>query len=182
MNSKIITLIAVASFVSGSLFAHSKAIKPEYVDMLLKPYFELQASLSKDDLDASKNSANKFKAMLGHGPSAEDAPSMEDLGTEAKKITDASDLATARAAFHVISKDIGKMVEHVGTTGKQDVYKMSCPMAFQGKGGEWLQDSNSLANPYYGASMYSCGSVQAQLAESNSEKAHDSHGTKNHKH
>ena len=54
MKSKIITIIIASAITTTSLFAHSKAIKPEFVDMLLKPYFELQASLAKDDLEASK--------------------------------------------------------------------------------------------------------------------------------
>lgn len=175
MKVEIIGLFVAAAIATTSSFAHSKAIKPEFVDMLLKPYFELQASLSKDDLKASQKNASAFKTMLGHGPSHESAPSLEDLGTEADKITNASDLATARNAFHAISKDLGKMVEHVGTTGKQDVFKMSCPMAFGNKGGEWLQNHDDTANPYFGSMMFGCGSVQTHLAKAEGDHSgHDS--------
>ncbi len=154
----------ISLFVAVSAFGHSKAIKPEFVDMLLTPYFELQTALAKDDLAAAKKGAVTLKQMLGHGPSHEEAPSLADLNDEAAKIQSAADIKVAREAFHAISKDLAKMVEHVGTSGKSDVIKMSCPMAFNNKGGEWLQNSDDLANPYYGAMMLKCGSVQDTLA------------------
>lgn len=178
MKLKVVTIIAGASILTSSLFAHSKAIKPGHVDMFLQPYFELQESLSKDDLSGAKKHAAMFKEMLGHGPSFDEAPSLSDLSEAADTISKASGLDEARTAFHVISTDMGKMVEHVGTSGKHDVYVMSCPMAFKGKGGEWLQSSKQTANPYFGASMYRCGSVKSSLVENSSkmsEKAHNSH-------
>ncbi len=175
MKSKIITIIITCAMASTSLFADSKAIKPEFVDMLLKPYFELQASLAKDDLDASKQHSNTFKAMLGHGPSFEEAPSLLDLQDEATALANASDISAARTAFLSLSEDLTEMVEHVGTTKTQDLYKMSCPMAFQGKGGAWLQNNETLANPYFGAMMLRCGTIDSQLAKANTENSHADH-------
>jgi len=176
MNKKFITILIVALIGASSAFAHSKAIKPEYVDMLLTPYFELQTALAKDDLATAKSSAGTFNKMLGHGPSHEDAPSLADLTEEAAKIQSASDIKIAREAFHAISKDLAKMVEHVGTSGKSDVVKMHCPMAFNNKGGAWLQNSEDLANPYYGAMMLKCGSVKETLASAKGGHGHMDHG------
>ncbi len=172
MKKTLLTLVAV--FAAASAFAHSKAIKPEFVDMILTPYFQLQTALAKDDLASAKTSAATFKAMLGHGPSHEDAPSLADLTGEATKIESASDLAAARDAFHAISKDLAKMVEHVGTSGKSDVVQMRCPMAFNNQGGTWLQANEDLANPYYGSKMYKCGSVVSALASGKGK--HMDHG------
>jgi len=169
-------MLIVALIGTVSAFAHSKAIKPEFVDMLLTPYFELQTALSKDDLASSKADAKTFKEMLGHGPSHEEAASLADLSAEADKIINASDIKDARTAFLAISKDLSKMVEHVGTTGKSDVVKMHCPMAFNNKGGSWLQNNHKLANPYYGSMMYSCGAVQETLATAKEGKAQQNHG------
>ncbi len=173
MKTHISTLIIAALLGATSAFAHSDAIKPEFVDMLLKPYFKVQASLAGDDLATAKKNASTFHDMLGHGPSQKEAPSLETLSVEAQKIINASDIKAARSAFHAISKDLGEIVEHVGTSGKSDVVKMSCPMAFDGKGGEWLQNSNDLANPYYGSMMFKCGSVIEQLATASAEHRHD---------
>lgn len=167
MKLKQITIVIAAVLGAASTFAHSKAIKPEFVDMALAPYYELQTALAKDDLAAAKYSAGIFIKMLGHGPSHEEAPSLADLSDEAQKIVDASDITIAREAFHTTSKELARMIKHVGTSGKSDVYKMHCPMAFDNKGGIWLQNSDDLANPYFGAKMYKCGSVQETLASAN---------------
>ena len=172
MKTKIIAAIIALTVGVTSLFAHSKAIKPEYVDMLLKPYLGLQQSLAGDNLAEAKKSGASFKEMLGHGPSFEDAPSLLDLQDQAEHIINATDIAKARTAFHTLSQDLSEMIEHVGTSGAQNVYQMSCPMAFEGKGGAWMQNSKDLANPYYGSMMYSCGSVQTQLAKSKSGESH----------
>jgi Cu(I)/Ag(I) efflux system membrane fusion protein len=187
MKTKTIISIISLSFFTSLLFGHSRAVKPEYVDMLLKPYFELQASLSKDNLDASKNNANSLKLIIGKGPSFEDAPSLLDLQDQATNIANAPSLKDARTAFLTLSTDLAEMIEHVGTSGKHNVFQMNCPMAFEGKGGDWMQNSKDLANPYYGSMMYTCGSVKAQLAKGKSHQSgegeHDGHkGHGEHKH
>lgn len=176
MKTKLI-IVTIAAFIGAtSSFAHSESIKPDFVDMLLTSYFELQAALSKDDLASSKADAKTFMEMLGHGPSREEAASLADLSKEADKIINASDIKIVRTAFLAISKDLARMVEHVGTTGKSDVVKMYCPMAFNNKGGSWLQNNHKPANPYYGSMMYSCGSVQETLATAKGGKAPQEHG------
>ena len=37
-------------------------------------------------------------------------------------------------------------------------------MAFNNRGARWLQDSSAIRNPYFGASMLTCGSIDAQYA------------------
>lgn len=181
MKTQIVTMILATFAVAASAFAHSKAIEPAYVDMLLDPYFEMQASFASDDLEGVKSNSKKFKMMLGHGPSFEEAPSLADLSDESVKIINSKDIKTARVAFHVISKDIAKMVEHVGTSGKSDVIKMSCPMAFDNKGGTWLQNDSDLRNPYFGAMMLKCGSIDERLATGKGGYGHgDSHGGHGH--
>lgn len=166
----------LATLLASSTFAHSKAIKPEYVDMLLTPYFELQTALAKDDLAVAKTSAGSLMQMLGHGRSREEAPSLSGLSDEAAKIQSASNIKDARQAFLAISNDLASMVGHVGTSGKSEVIKMHCPMAFNNQGGDWLQNSKELANPYYGAMMLRCGTVKETLASAKDDHGHKAHG------
>ena len=35
-------------------------------------------------------------------------------------------------------------------------------MAFDGEGGTWLQTTDKVRNPFYGASMLGCGSVKQE--------------------
>lgn len=145
-------------------FAHSDSLKPAFVDMLLKPYFELQESLAGDNIGQAKKHAATFDTMLGHGPSHEEAPTLAKLRADSRKLLNASDIKTAREAFHAISDEIISLVEHVGTSG-DTVFKMHCPMAFNNKGGSWLQANKDLRNPYYGSMMLHCGMKQAELGK-----------------
>jgi Cu(I)/Ag(I) efflux system membrane fusion protein len=38
-----------------------------------------------------------------------------------------------------------------------------CPMALEGKGAKWLQAGEQLRNPYFGAEMLTCGTVETTL-------------------
>lgn len=164
MKSKIYKIITIALLTATSALAHSDSLKPEFVDRLLKPYFEIQSSLSGDNLEEAKRNAAIFDTMLGHGPSHEEAPTLAVLRGDAQKIVSASDIKIARDAFHAISDEIISLVEHVGTSG-DTVFKMHCPMAFKNKGGSWLQASKDLRNPYYGSMMLHCGVQQAELGK-----------------
>lgn len=165
MKHRFITTLAAALFGTTAAFPQSGAIKPESVDALLKPYFALQTALSKDNLDAASKSAAELRSLLGEGPSDAAAPEFADLSEEAQTIASAPGIEEARAAFHALSDGMTKLVESVGATGEQNVYKVFCPMAFNNKGAAWLQDNKSVANPYFGAMMYRCGTVESQIAK-----------------
>ena len=154
----------MALLTATSALANSDSLKPEFVNMLLKPYFELQASLAGDDFKATKQHASAFNAMLGHGPSRKDAPALASLEAEAQKIVNASDIKTAREAFQAISTNLISLLEQVGTSGDQ-AYKMHCPMAFGNKGGTWLQNNAELRNPYFGSMMLHCGMQQSVIGK-----------------
>ncbi|MDP4747411.1 MAG: efflux RND transporter periplasmic adaptor subunit, partial [Algoriphagus sp.] len=49
---------------------------------------------------------------------------------------------------------------------QQVVYKDYCPMAFDNKGGYWLSETEDIRNPYFGASMLSCGEVKQTYQKS----------------
>jgi Cu(I)/Ag(I) efflux system membrane fusion protein len=38
-------------------------------------------------------------------------------------------------------------------------------MAFNDKGADWLQKDEDIRNPYFGASMYTCGQVTEVIGE-----------------
>lgn len=178
-----LTSLAVASlFSAASAFAQSGAVNPEFVDRLLDAYFELQTDLSKDDLAAAQNSAEKLKTVLVDASPREQAPPLATMSDHADKIARASDLAVARAAFQPISQGLEQLIKTVGTSGEHDVYKMSCPMAFDNKGGAWLQNNKNLANPYFGSMMYRCGTLKGKLVESGkaSHKGHGDHSGHSH--
>ena len=46
-----------------------------------------------------------------------------------------------------------------GHRGSDTWHIAFCPMAFDNKGARWLQRGTEISNPYFGASMLTCGDI-----------------------
>ena len=165
--------LAISLVVAGSLHAHSDAFKPAFVDTLVAPYLQIQIGLAGDDLAAAQTGANAYLKALKSAPTGEAAEEVADLKAPATTIASASEIAAARAAFLELSREVSSLIKHIGVTSDTPLYVAHCPMAFGGKGGDWVQSSTQVANPYYGSMMFRCGSVKAQIAGKAAEA--DSH-------
>ena len=53
---------------------------------------------------------------------------------------------------------IAVLRDHPGSI-ENHVVLMHCPMAMGGDGADWLQSSDQLKNPYFGADMLTCGTI-----------------------
>lgn len=157
MKNIIISLLLALSFglVATTASAHSKDIKPEFVDTLVPAYLDLQTSLAADDLSAAQIAAKALLEVASQGP--EFAPLTDPVA----KIVIAETIKAARQHFLPVSNEMISLVNQVGTTTDQKLYVAHCPMAFGGKGGDWLQDDRTVNNPYYGSMMLRCGSIKA---------------------
>ncbi len=158
---KQIVLFAL-SFVCAQLtFGHSSAFTSQYVDTLVKPYLQIQEALAADDFEASQKGATSLLEALKQGPKAADAQgALQALSSDATGIASAADIKAARVSFVNLSAEFKTMIEHVGTTGQVTLYLAQCPMAAEGKGAEWVQASDTVANPYFGKMMLRCGSAR----------------------
>lgn len=147
-----------------ALQANSDAFKPQFVDTLIDPYLSIQKGLAGDDLPAAKAGAkNYLDAMKATPHKGEAHKEASDLSAPAKVIAETSDIKAAREAFLDLSKEVSSLVKHVGMTGDTPLYLAKCPMAFDNKGGIWIQSGKTVDNPYYGSMMLRCGSVQKQI-------------------
>ena len=86
------------------------------------------------------------------------------------KIITARDLNEARTAFVEVSAELITVIDHVGTTGGTTLFTAHCPMAFGGKGADWVQGDKKVMNPYFGGKMPHCGSINDQVAGKMSDK------------
>lgn len=43
------------------------------------------------------------------------------------------------------------------------LFAVYCPMAFDGKGAYWISESEEIRNPYFGAKMMDCGTIEEKL-------------------
>lgn len=109
-------------------------------------YGAVHQALFKDDLAAAKTAAAKL---------ATSAKGAGDIVSAAQAITNAADLAVARAAFGDASKAlITALAANSGLAA--GLHAFQCPMAKGYK--KWVQRSDSLQNPYMGGRMPGCGS------------------------
>lgn len=169
--------IAIGLLISVSaLQAHSDAFKPQFVDTLVAPYLSVQKALAGDDLSGAQTGAKAFLKAMEKAPHEGEAhEEAADLRAPAKTISSASDIKDARTAFLDISRQMTSLIQHVGVTQSTALYTAYCPMAFNNKGGQWIQSDEKVSNPYYGSMMLGCGSIKEQIA---GKMDHASHGGK----
>ena len=172
---KITLFVFSVMLITTSAFAHSDAFKPAFVDTLINPYLTVQKALARDDLEAAQKGVELYLKAMKHAPHEGKAhEEAMDLSTSATAIAKASDIKLARTAFLTLSQEITSLVQHIGTTKETPLFIAHCPMAFDNKGGSWLQSDKTVANPYYGSMMLRCGSIKKQIA-GNKQSDHDGH-------
>lgn len=151
---------------SGSYIELSSEFKSKGT-AVVSQYFNLKNALVKDQTATAKAAANELVQLLTKHPSST-LKSSEKLAWESlsKKITDAAvklntakNISELRKHFEQLSDEIIFLTENYSIN--QDlVYKDYCPMAFNNKGAYWLSETKEIRNPYFGASMLTCGEVK----------------------
>jgi len=139
----------------------------------LNAYYELQIALAADDTDsvpqAIANVENTFSQIadsaLDESLSATWAIEKPHFTTIINQLNSAENIAEARAAFALLSDQLLVAVKQFGVVNTSKVYKLHCPMAFDGRGATWLQPNDNTQNPYFGQSMLKCAD-KVQLIQS----------------
>lgn len=130
-------------------------IAPAAIAKLLPDYFKLQNALANDNLALAQMALKAMKKQAGDS---------EALATLLGAMLAAKDIDGIRQPYFQLLSELS-----VGAL-KQDpsaydgaVYEMFCPMADNGAGAPWLQDNDTLANPYFGQMMSTCGEARGTL-------------------
>ena len=145
----------------------------QQLDKVYSAYFKIHAALAKDNLkDAKSGAVELLKALQGVSTEklSETARNTwnkvnKELHRSAKGVAGAKDVKVARESFSILSAAVYSMAKRIGTSGKFPVYRFFCPMAFNNKGGYWLQDNPDILNPYFGDVMLKCGSKTEDVAK-----------------
>ena len=56
------------------------------------------------------------------------------------------------------------MTRDRGIDAVGNAYVVHCPMAFSGKGADWISGKPAVENPYFGDAMFDCGTVTDTLS------------------
>ncbi len=135
-------------------------------------YRKVQTALADDDLATTHAAAGALSAMLDKiddavlDDEARAAWGREraNLRAAVDRMTAAKELEPLRSGFALLSEEMPVIFEMFGPEVDADVYRMHCPMAFDGRGADWLQAGEDIRNPYFGASMIRCATDVERIA------------------
>lgn len=148
----------------GKTFSAPDQFKKQ-LDAALDDYFDIQQALAGDSLgQARAGAADLIKALEkvnmglleGHAHMAW-MGQLETMNKSAREIYGAGGIKEARSWFQDLSAAMNESVHSFGISREQPVFLIHCPMAFEGKGADWLQEETEVENPYYGEAMLKCG-------------------------
>lgn len=132
---------------SKSSVDEEKNLNPKAIAQLLTDYRQLKIALSSDNFEDAKTNYKKLVASF----SKLKLRKLQNID----KIKSIDEL---REKFLALSEDIIAIAKTLNPTD-QLLYVQRCPMANNNEGASWLSFTKEIKNPYYGASMLTCGST-----------------------
>lgn len=130
-------------------------------------YLALQAHLAGDRFDEARGTAEALPDATALVRSA-DLPSplapvwaksapaiLEAAGSAGAKV----DASALRIRFEHITTALLPFVRAAKSPPGGTLVRIHCPMAFDGRGADWLQRDGKVANPYFGGKMPECGEI-----------------------
>ena len=118
---------------------------------IVDPYMKIQSALADDSMDGvTANAGNIATAATALG-----APAMK-IDMAAVQLASATELPAAREKFATLSEAIDAYMTGLKLTLPEGVRVAVCPMVNK----PWMQEGSTMANPYYGKEMPTCGNFR----------------------
>lgn len=141
-NSKVETETTANSISATGDEAKSQSSQKDIVEA----YLNLKSALVNSDVKRSQKAADQLNKSVAD----------KNISGMLNELSKKNKLKQQRQLFSKITKQMKPMIEK---SNGQKLYKMHCPMAFNGQGADWYSDSEQIKNPYYGEKMMHCGKV-----------------------
>ena len=158
------------------------------LESLYSAYFDVQRALASDkqptaDADQSLHqAASSLTADPALPPSSSQL--LHEIATNSEHLHH-MELEAARQQFKSISRAVVTLAMQVRSADARGPFThFYCPMV-RGGGGDWLQASGELLNPYFGSEMLRCGEKVRELpprSEAAPETEHEGHSAAPHAH
>lgn len=157
-------MAVIAIFSTKFSFAETTTNVP--LNDVLKAYYDLKNALATDKKDVAIEKANLLISKIDQVPH-KDLPATQQqlwmdqsvlMKNKAKELIAAKNIAAQRKAFDGISAPMIKTLK-VMKFNSETAYIEHCPMAKA----SWLNEKETIENPYYGKMMFDCGSVTETL-------------------
>ena len=130
-------------------------------------YLHIKNALANDNGSEAANGAKAMEAALGKLDksllTAEQKTAYdineEELKEHAEHIgKNADNIKHQRSHFSMLSEVVYDLIKAFGAG--QPIYHYHCPMYNENKGAMWLSEMKEVKNPYFGAEMPKCGTVE----------------------
>jgi Cu(I)/Ag(I) efflux system membrane fusion protein len=142
-------------------------IPTEQAAQLLEPYLVMQSALADDDLKAAQAQAKAMMEVTGHSGALPEL--LHDM-LAAESLD-----ALRKPYFEMLSNAMIAAAKASPSSFEEDLYVMNCPMVYGDRGADWLQSSEQLRNPYFGAMMLKCGEVKETISASEKDESSHEH-------
>ena len=130
------------------------------LESLYTAYFEIQQALANDTTPPAQSATTLHQlatALLDEATLPEESREPLTSIASTSEHVHHMDMTAARIAFKTISHAIVTLATQVrGSSSSESFTHFFCPMV-KGGAGDWLQSTNKLINPYWGAQMLHCG-------------------------
>lgn len=132
-------------------------------------YLGVQERLAEDDLEAARAAMRQLDREVAglDAPPGTEAEAWRaiagPLGEAARAGAAAPGIEEARGDFERLSASVIALLGRFGDPLEAPLRLAFCPMAFSGRGAEWVQRGEAIDNPYFGATMRRCGEVRATV-------------------
>ena len=156
----LILLVATVSFAVAGCSQKTLPVAPpagtQMSRAVVEPYLKIQASLANDSTDGVHANAGTIVTAA----TALGAPAMK-IDTAAIQLSAAAeaetpDIADVRDKFGRLSDAIDTYMTGLKLAPPDGVKVAFCPMVSK----PWMQEGETLTNPYFGKSMPTCGSFR----------------------
>lgn len=129
-------------------------------------YLTTVKALSEDDLHKAGQSLEKFRSGIEKIVINQKWQDVNDgLGMDLKELISVLKVVehnrdSLKLTVSNVSNLLKDILEKYEYKADLNLYLSFCPMAFSGEGGYWIQESDKIANPYFGGKMLGCGEVK----------------------
>lgn len=133
-------------------------------------YLHIKNGLAGDNAEETANGGKAMAAALAGVDESLFTPEQKAVFAENKEALiehaehiaeNAGNIHHQREHFVDMSEDVYALVKAYG--GGRPLYRDFCPMANNDKGARWLSEVKEVKNPYMGAKMPACGTVEEMI-------------------
>ncbi|MGF1635367.1 MAG: efflux RND transporter periplasmic adaptor subunit [Phycisphaerae bacterium] len=132
-------------------------------------YLAMQTALADDEVAGFNAAADRLQAALAGvkalGLTEEATQAWRQAAGVLRQATPHEEIAEARKQFEPLSRAVLSLAGTFGHATDKPLVRANCPMAFDWKGADWLQAGETIDNPYFGAEMLECGTVEQAYGE-----------------